>query len=182
MNQLLTSDHRELDVLLEQLYSALDSEVSTDIFERLDIFWARLAMHIRAEHLRLFPAVLAAAHSSSDPSVSEDSIKLTLSQLQREHDFFIRELAYAIRLSRDLVVAKKRPKQTVANIRRIVVGVNELLESHNMVEESQVYVIAEELIPKSAKKEITASIQNELNFLPPRFENDRTGSQPRDYD
>ncbi len=40
---------------------------STEIFEKLDIFWARLAMHIRAEHLHLFPVTLKALESKDDP-------------------------------------------------------------------------------------------------------------------
>lgn len=58
---LLAHDHSELDSTLAGLVSALFEGDAARSLERLDLFWARLAMHIRAENLYLFPALLRAA-------------------------------------------------------------------------------------------------------------------------
>ncbi|HEX6045334.1 MAG TPA: hemerythrin domain-containing protein, partial [Pyrinomonadaceae bacterium] len=57
----LADDHEDLHQLLEQLKKALHETDAGVPRGALDLFWARLAVHIRAEHLRLFPAVLSAA-------------------------------------------------------------------------------------------------------------------------
>ena len=64
MKDLLISDHLELDTILGQLFSALDKGAAGEVYQNLDFFWARLAMHIRAEHLHLFPAILKAARNA----------------------------------------------------------------------------------------------------------------------
>jgi hypothetical protein len=51
----LVNDHSELDALADDLLSALD-EKRLKAFERIDLLWARLAVHIRAEHLCPFPS------------------------------------------------------------------------------------------------------------------------------
>ncbi|MEZ5344239.1 MAG: hemerythrin domain-containing protein [Pyrinomonadaceae bacterium] len=184
MNDLLTSDHRELDALLGRLYAAIDAGIPTGIFEKLDIFWARLAMHIRAEHLHLFPAILKAVESkektSLDPSL--ESVQSTLNQLRKDHDLFVRELAAAVRLAREIVVEDKAVAEKISMIRTRVAGVHKLLEQHNEVEESHVYLLAERLIDSSQRTALIELEQRELDNLPPRFEGDRTGSQKRDYD
>lgn len=55
---LLAKDHKELDKLLGAVTAALEHGDSLEAFETLDLFWARLAMHIRVENLYLFPSVL----------------------------------------------------------------------------------------------------------------------------
>ena len=58
VEELLGKDHKQLDKLLGAVLAALEGENSVEAFETLDLFWARLAMHIRAENLHLFPSVL----------------------------------------------------------------------------------------------------------------------------
>jgi hypothetical protein len=60
MPDLLERDHEELDGVLGELLLALDHGERDESFARLDLLWARLAIHIRAEHLCLFPAILDA--------------------------------------------------------------------------------------------------------------------------
>ena len=62
---LLAHDHSELDALLAAAFSALAAGPVERGFEAVDVFWARLAMHIRAEHLHLFPAVLGAVDAAA---------------------------------------------------------------------------------------------------------------------
>src|SRR6266496_959278 len=54
----LADDHLALDEALRQFRETLDTGDIEASHARLDLFWARLAVHIRAEHLHLFPVVL----------------------------------------------------------------------------------------------------------------------------
>ena len=58
IEDLLGKDHKQLDRLLGAVRAALEGENCVEAFQTLDLFWARLAMHIRAENLHLFPSVL----------------------------------------------------------------------------------------------------------------------------
>ena len=49
---LLVHDHLDLKELLVRVVAALKGVDAVAAFDLLDRFWARLAMHIRAEHLR----------------------------------------------------------------------------------------------------------------------------------
>jgi hypothetical protein len=57
-SQRLGDDHVALGAVLRQLQEALDTGDIEACHARLDLFWERLAVHIRAEHLHLFPAVI----------------------------------------------------------------------------------------------------------------------------
>ena len=92
IRNILESDHQELDVLLAEAESALAVADPEAVFRSLDLFWARLAMHIRAEHVRLFPA-LREARVDEDRRVR---LLQLLAELRHDHDFFMVELARAI--------------------------------------------------------------------------------------
>ena len=65
MSERLAHDHAELGKLLGEVKAALDNKDVARTNASLDLFWARLAIHIRAEHLHVFPA-LVDAFSRSD--------------------------------------------------------------------------------------------------------------------
>jgi len=70
----------------------------------LDLLWARLAVHIRAEHLHLFPAVINGVNNmKADRSAvpTRDEVRLAAERLRADHDFFMHELAQAIGILRD---------------------------------------------------------------------------------
>jgi hypothetical protein len=54
----LAGDHVALDRLLKQLQATLNNGDVNACYASLDLFWAKLAVHIRAEHLHLFPGAL----------------------------------------------------------------------------------------------------------------------------
>jgi hypothetical protein len=60
IHELMENDHEVLGELLQSLESSFEEREAMRSFELLDLFWARLAIHIRAENVRLFPAILAA--------------------------------------------------------------------------------------------------------------------------
>ena len=105
VESLLEGDHASLG----QLLSELDAELSTPNIARaselLDLFWARLAVHIRAENLHLFPALANAAPSLFTGKGSLPSFEEThslLLRLRADHDFFMTELALMIKVMREM--------------------------------------------------------------------------------
>lgn len=158
MKDLLSNDHAEIDALLAKAYSALSTENAQTAFECVDLLWARLAMHIRAEHLHLFPALL----ETSSPGVAE-----TLDRLRDDHNYFMQEFVRVIKLM------GKTTDEMPAEIRDQVAGalrsIEERLKLHNRIEENAIYPLTENLRPEQKAGDLAASIQKELANLPPRF-------------
>jgi hypothetical protein len=65
-----------------------------------------LVVHIRAEHLQLFPALLAASdgrqHVEVDDAPAPGVKHMAVERLREDHDFFMRELAGAVNAAREL--------------------------------------------------------------------------------
>lgn len=151
--QRLMDDHEDLHQLLEQLKNALRELDGAVARSKLDLFWARLAVHIRAEHLRLFPALIDAARKNQSISVEK-----VIVQLREDHDFFMKELAAAISQITDL-------EQVV----RIVQAVEERLASHNKLEENQIYALITSILPPEEQAQLASQVNEELTKHPPRF-------------
>src|SRR6266567_8190186 len=110
-SQRLADDHAALDEVLSQLRKALDTGDVAVSHARLDLFWARLAVHIRAEHLHLFPAVMnGLSDMTADHSVAPtlNQGRLAIKRLRADHDFFMHKLAQTIGVLRDLVKTTDR--------------------------------------------------------------------------
>lgn len=160
MDNLLDSDHRELDVLLDKVFAAFEAADAELTFQKLDFFWARLAMHIRAEHLHLFPAIVAVAPDTQD----------IIRQLKDDHNFFMRELSAVIKQLRDL--SKKEEKDASSLLSKAcerIRGVRHWLDAHNKLEETKVYIIIDRLLAPTEHAELYRRIKKELDNLPPRF-------------
>lgn len=71
MKEQLARDHGELDLLFAELRVAFEAGDIREIHLRLDLFWARLAVHIRAEHLQLFPAIVRALRGDHEADVGD---------------------------------------------------------------------------------------------------------------
>jgi hemerythrin superfamily protein len=165
----LIDDHAALDKVLKQLQTALcetDLELARD---KLDLFWARLAVHIRAEHLHLFPAVLSKAATSDAPTL--DEAQAVVSQLRQDHDFFMWELALAVEIMRELLTL---PNQLIVpeglnNIKKILLEVEQRLVKHNELEENQVYCWAKTLLNSEEQAKLAKLITTDLQKRPSRF-------------
>src|SRR6266567_6977294 len=131
-SQRLADDHAALDEVLSQLRKALDTGDVAVSHARLDLFWARLAVHIRAEHLHLFPAVMnGLSDMTADHSVAPtlNQGRLAIKRLRADHDFFMHELARAIGILRDLVKATDR--EAMRTVRDAVLDIEKRLIIHN---------------------------------------------------
>ena len=180
VEELLAADHRALDVLLKELIADFDiSDVSTT-FSRLDLFWARLAMHIRAENLHLFPAIL---NARADKFGGQDSIEAreALDKLRRDHDFFMHELGNAVNVMRDVMKADNQMNELeqLQPVRETIIRVNERLEAHNRLEEGLVYRLPERLLAPTKQFELSAEVRRELENLPPRFKGKEVSGNDR---
>ena len=162
----LSDDHHAVSQVLEQLLTALENKNVQTSHSKLDLLWARLAVHIRAEHLHLFPAVIDRV-TKSDLSEAQAIVK----NLRADHDFFMHELARAIGILRELsqstVTADSETKLAV--VANTVREVEERLAIHNEIEENQIYRWSSTLLSDSEQLELLARINAELENRPPRF-------------
>jgi hypothetical protein len=173
---LLAHDHSDLDGLLAAACAALAARAVQQSFETVDVFWARLAMHIRAEHLHLFPTVLAAVEAAAQSknvsgTPSLEVARSTIAQLQEDHDYFMRELAAAMKELRTLRDHGNADATAVLpKVQETIRAVSRRLETHNELEESQVYLWAGALLAAHEQAALSEKIQCELENLPPRLE------------
>jgi hypothetical protein len=164
--QLLSSDHAELDELLHALVSSLDKSESAGIFVRLDLFWARLAMHIRAEHLHLFSSILNVIdHTLEESDDTQSRVREVIKTLRSDHDFFMKELAGAVKLMRAAV----GNSETIKEVREIIAVVTARLEQHNKIEEETIYNLPSRILSTSQLTILLADIHRELQNAPSRF-------------
>ena len=173
MQELLTDDHLELDGLLDCLFLALGNGNAAEVSQHLDMFWARLAMHIRAENLHLFPSILRTARAGwqdrpgfSPPAL--DLVEETIRNLDDDHSYFMRELGEAVK---QVFAMKNGLDDRETDFSTMSERLSELrrrLEKHNEVEESLVYPWGE-LLDADNLPSLGSKIQKELQNLPPRF-------------
>ena len=175
MNQRLASDHDDLNKLLNELHAELETGDVVRSHAQLDLFWARLAMHIRAEHLHLFPAILKGLNTdkakdvAQAPSLAE--AQSTIEQLRRDHDFFMHELSRAIASLRNLLQATDRQMigRQLEQVRATVTAVQERLSAHNSIEEDYVYLWPARLLSEVEQSALIERVEVELRKMPPRF-------------
>ena len=174
VSEQLSDDHAALDTVLKQLQAALRSSDLEIAHVKLDLFWARLAVHIRAEHLHLFPTVLsslenAAVSPASAPSL--DEAKTVVAQLRQDHDFFMHQLALAVEIMRELLTLPEQltVPEGMNNVKKIVLEVERRLVRHNELEENQIYHWATILLNSEEQQKLQERITKELQNHPARF-------------
>jgi hemerythrin superfamily protein len=172
--RLLADDHLAIDGLLKELKTALESGDVETSQAKLDLFWARLAVHIRAEHLHLFPMVMSALRETT----RDDSSELVLmgaedaiGELRNDHNFFIRDLAEAIQTIRTLrkFSDQRIDRKGLNKIQSSVLEIEGRLIRHNLLEEHKVYRWAGMVLSEQKQIELAREIERELTNRPPRF-------------
>lgn len=157
--------------MLEKVFVALLEGDSRRAFARLDYFWARLAMHIRAEHLHLFPVLLGAVEKKD--AANATGVKNMIGQLRADHNFFMIELAGALETMREFVkvaVADKPPH--LGEVIERIENIRCRLITHNGIEEFRIYPLADVLLSPDEAVELGSKMKRELDNLPPRFMHD----------
>jgi hemerythrin superfamily protein len=150
---ILSGDHAEVDELFAAAFAALDR--GEDSFARVDLLWARLAVHIRAEHLHLFPTLSTSAEQRADAALLK-----TLGGLRDDHDHFMKTLAS--------VVSDLR-HGNLSDVRERLADVAARLVKHNAVEEDKVYPLVEKYLEEADRRDLYRRILKELQNAPPRF-------------
>jgi hypothetical protein len=173
--QRLSDDHEIASKVLKQLLTALDNKDVDTSYSKLDLLWARLAVHIRAEHLYLFPAVTNRLAKSRDGTLPHLSAALAIVEnLRADHDFFMRELARGMGILRELpqriVTARNEAKLTAVG--DIVRDIEKRLATHNEIEENQIYRWSSTILTKPEQLMLLGLINTELEKRPPRFSED----------
>ena len=172
LESLLETDHESLAQLLSELDAELAKPNVARAFELLDLFWARLAVHIRAENLHLFPALANAPASlftgkGSLPTLVEAHDLLL--RLRSDHDFFMKELARTVKAMREVGGDPARRVQEVDEIRQCMIVIEQRLDIHNRLEEEQVYTWPALVFDEPAVIKLHLALQHELENLPRRF-------------
>jgi iron-sulfur cluster repair protein YtfE (RIC family) len=171
VESLLEDDHASLGELLNELDGELSKPNSYRAFELLDCFWARLAVHIRAENLALFPALTnipAASFTGTDGLPTSAQAQDILARLRSDHDFFMKELALVMKAARKLA-NEAANLEKVEELRRRLAAIKERLENHNRVEEHQVYGWPLLVFDEATVAKLCQLLRDELTRLPPRF-------------
>jgi hypothetical protein len=171
IESLLQDDHRSLGELFDELDGKLLKLDIPRALELLDFFWARLAMHIRAENLHLFPALTKAPANSFTqgglPTIEE--AQTILAGLRADHDFFMKELVRSIEAMREMARKGASVPEEVDVLRDRLAVVKERLDTHNRLEEGQVYVWPSLLFDDGTLNGLCQRLRHELENLPPRF-------------
>ncbi len=176
MAELLVKDHEELDALKRGLFEAFGRGDADRVPSKLDVVWARLAVHIRAEHLHLFPALLSASEAAAPAAglSSAREVEEALSRLREDHNFFMRERAACVEaLGRQGAGERPNSVGELEAVSRRVLGVFERLGQHNRLEEEEVYVWAGALPVGAERDRLDADVRKELENLLPRFAGSR---------
>jgi hemerythrin superfamily protein len=138
----LEQDHYDISLLLGKFEEALGQADFAQALSALDLFWARLAMHIRAEHLCLFPVIINASMTRSNQIglPSPEVVSTTIATLRADHDHFMHQLAKSIAILRQVVAGpEKTTGEQIDAVRAAVAEVKKRLEEHNRIEEELVY-------------------------------------------
>lgn len=175
MHDCLSHDHEEVGELFAHLRNALEIGNVRRVHDALDLFWARLAVHIRAEHLHLFPAILQILNDPARrdikglPSVCE--AEDTISSLRLDHDFFMHELSQAMISVRELLTETNRGDhaERLNTVRARVAAVETRLLNHNRIEENGIYAWTSGLFSDAEERALAISVAGELTKMPPRF-------------
>ena len=173
----LAEDHRSLDALIAQLCDALEELDVERSFARLDLVWARLAVHIRAEHLCLFPALLDAARQLSTDQGNTpqlDEVQNIINRLRHDHDFFMVELARAVNTLRQMMDSQDSDpvEEQLRGIQQMIAVLKARLAEHNQLEEEQVYRWPAALFDSAGQAQLAECARREIENRPPRFAGD----------
>src|SRR5688572_17623428 len=171
MSERLDHDHAELGNLLVEVKAALDSKDVARSQASLDLFWARLAVHIRAEHLHVFPAIEGAFSRSHEKGPSTIEALKVIEELRRDHNFFMSELSEAVVITRGAMTIADRhaAEQQLQDLEAKIAAVEARLVEHNRLEENGIYLWTESLLSAARRLTLAENVKKELENMPRRW-------------
>jgi len=92
-------------------------------------------------------------------------------ELRADHDFFMRELARAIGVLRELPrpITSPEDEARFSSVLDVVSEVEKRLENHNDIEENQIYRWAGNILTEPEQTDLATRINAELQNRPSRF-------------
>jgi hypothetical protein len=174
-SNLLRDDHAEVGGLFKELDAALGIGDKSRAFALLDLVWVRLAVHIRAEHLCLFPAILNALaglpQAQSEAVVTSVEAQDLIARLRDDHNFFMTELSSAVKVMRELQSGRddEAEGRGLRDVRQKITAVGSRLNEHNRLEEERLYGLPANLLTAVGLARLLARMRREIKNLPPRF-------------
>lgn len=169
----LDRDHKQMEDVLEDLTVILQRQDLNRAFELLDLFWSQLTIHIRAENVCLFPAILTAPRTSfsADKGLpSYEEVKTTIDTLREDHRFFAEQISQALRQIRELMAQTSEPQSNAESqlleIKRRMITVANRLREHNRLELQEVYPWPELLLPPAEYELLKAVLAGEVERIP----------------
>ena len=171
---ILSDDHVELGALLMELLRSLDEANVEDAYVHLDTLWARLAVHIRAENVQVFPDILGAldARTAAGHRDIEKSARLraSIERLRSDHDVFMSELKDAVKAVRTVSDDRggRRTSDVLRSLRDRLGTLEGAFENHNR-EEDSVYPMAASVLDSAEMADLMNRVRRELAALPPRL-------------
>jgi hypothetical protein len=172
IESVLGNDHESLDQLLIELDKELASLNIARSYELLDLFWARLAIHIRAENLHLFPALAnapAAVFTGKGSLPTSEEAHNLLLRLRSDHDFFMKELAQTIKALREVPDNQQVHAKDIEHVRQRMIIIRKRLEVHNRLEERRAYTWPAMIFDEPTVARLFERLRHELENLPQRF-------------
>ena len=171
MSERLAHDHAELGNLLVEVKAALDTKDVARMHASLDLFWARLAVHIRAEHLHVFPVIEGAFSRSNEKGPSTIEALRVIEELRRDHNFFMSELSEAVVITRGVMTTADRQaaEQQIRDLEAKIAAVEARLAEHNRVEEEGIYQWAGYFLSASQESTLAENVKKELENMPRRW-------------
>ncbi|MEO5859937.1 MAG: hemerythrin domain-containing protein [Pyrinomonadaceae bacterium] len=168
MDDLLTHDHSEIDTMVDNVVGMFSSGEPGPIYQAIDLIWARLAIHIRAEHLHLFPTLTDASRFLN--ATEAHSIENRIEELRKDHNFFMREMIGTIKTMRQIVANPDSSELSrLGDVKQRIGGLRRRLIMHNGKEESEIYPLADRLLSPEAAAMLRTKMRSELDNLPPRL-------------
>jgi hypothetical protein len=169
----LNTEHQVMAELLKQLTGLLEKPDVLWAFEVLDFFWASLAVHIRAEHVCLFPAILNAPRdrfAPADGAPSYTEAVAMVARLRSDHTEFMNDLAQAIKLMREILDHPDETDQArIDAVKEFIAHLTLRLGLHAELEEDRIYKWARILLMPPEFNELEKAVRHEIETLPGRF-------------
>jgi hypothetical protein len=103
-------------------------------------------------------------------------VREVVERLREDHDFFMVELAKAVKAAREWFLPGIEPSSDhFPEIKHRVLSVSSRLQEHNQMEEEQVYLWPEILMTPTECAGMSVRMKREIDNLPPRFSASSSG-------
>lgn len=168
----LKTDHEVLDEMLNQLIIQLGKPDLPWAFETMDLFWGSLAIHIRAENICLFPAILNAPRDrfGANGVPKYEEARSIIEQLRNDHNFLMTQLGQSMKALRAIILHPEYSiGVTLAELRERIESVADRLREHDAVEEQKVYLWPRTLLDPDTLERLDAGVRTEIENMPSRF-------------